>query len=325
MQFLRRVLNRLLRPLIAKQDLLLQRLDDVAGSLERTLKASWHDHNTRSEDLKVMLESEHRLAADAAEVVVAGLHAMRADVDALTEWGSEASLARLRSGELGAVDAMVAEAINCANGPGGFADRAGLWLRPAVQVRWAPGRASVTDVTARIVAVPFVLRAVAALPPRSNVLDLANGDLSLDLSIAALGHQVSIADRERLPLDHPRLAMFQLGIDDGKEQFDAVFAVATEDGAIRGGRAFDTLSSAEVRNLVRPGGLLALAVAVSDDAPGGDGVLREPDIAAAVPGWELVECAFARRRDQLLWDLEASGEGRSDEPRVALVAARRTD
>src|ERR1700738_526749 len=109
MQFLRRLLNRLLKPLIAKQDLLLLRLDDVAGSLGRTLKASWHDQTTRSDDLKVMLEAEHRVAADGADVVVAGLHAMRADVDALTEWGSTASLARLRSGELGAVDAMGGE------------------------------------------------------------------------------------------------------------------------------------------------------------------------------------------------------------------------
>src|SRR6202011_2323664 len=102
--------------------------DDVVRGLDRKVQEGWHDQNLRTDDLKAILNSEHHTAVDAADVLLAGIHAMRADVDALTEWGSPASLARLRSGDLGAVDAMVAEALNCPNRPNGFADQAGLWL-----------------------------------------------------------------------------------------------------------------------------------------------------------------------------------------------------
>ena len=318
---LRRLGSRALRPLLVRFDEQQRLIESSAHTLDRRLEDSWHDRNVRTDELKTILSAEQRSALEAADVLMAGIHALRADVDALMEWGSPASVARLRQATVAEVDLMMAETLNRAREPGGLADQAGLWSHPALRVSWAPGRAWVSDVSARVVALPFVLGVLARLAAPGTVLDLANGDLALDVSIAAMGHQVVIAGRDRLPFDHPRLSLAANDWPEQEAQFDAVMLMAAE-GFDEQPSGVDAGSLPRLKQLVRPGGLLALAVATAD-VP----ALKRAsmtDLARALGGCDVVERRFARRRDQFTWDISSGDDTDGDDPDVLLVAATRS-
>jgi hypothetical protein len=309
-------------PIMAKLDEQARAFDTGLRGLDRKLQDSWHAQNQRNDDLKSMLQLDRDSAVEAADILGAGLHSLRSDVDALVQWGTPASIERLRSGALAEVDATVAAALNRAGERGGFADQAGLFLDRTVALAWASGRVWIAEVTARSVVNPFLIRVLGAIAPPVQVLDVTNGDLSLDLAIVGIGHRVSVADHDRLPVDHPRLDTVQLAPDWADvAPFAAVMVVATEPGA----HPIDEAWLGQVRDLVQPDGALALALAVGSGSgfdSGHDRDLTRAEVLKTLDGWDITDDSMAFRRGAYTWDVVPGSEA-ADESGIVLICARR--
>jgi hypothetical protein len=309
--FLRRIARRAAQPVLA-------RLDEQ--------RLAWTRLEAEVRSLAVDVNAEHRTFEEASDVLAAGVHAMRADMESLLEWGTEAGLDKVRHGGLSEIDVMAAEVLNRASSPGGFIDRAGLWVDTPLRLEWAPGRVWVSEVTARILVDPFVLRELSDLPVPARVLDLTDRHLTLDVSIASLGHVVAISGRKEVPIPHPRLEPFELepekAVDDDTS-FHAVIAVVDGLDDVRRQEVLDSLSSVSVLRLVRPGGKLLLAV--SEQGPGHQNDLPDDVLEKQLKGWKIVDRTFARRRDRLIWETETGVEPSADEQRVALITATRAN
>ena len=106
-------------------------------------------------------------------------------------------------GELAQLDAPRAAFLNWATGPDGYASQAGHWFNPPVPV--APrrrARVEVLLVNERIVEQPFVFAALAALPDGARILDVGGSESTVGLSLATLGHRVTVVDPRAHPLRH---------------------------------------------------------------------------------------------------------------------------
>ena len=230
----------------------------------------------------------------------------------------------------------VAEFINWANGDGGYAGQAGLWINNPVYVSVEPDGVYVRNVNERIVELPFAFAALADLPESSRILDVGGAESTLGLSLASLGHDVTIVDPRGFPIEHPRVTVASVPFEeltyDG-EPFDAAVVVSSVEhfgvGAYGQPDAEDRLDVRAMRDLrerLRPGGRLVLTVPFG--APSEDDFQRVYDaegLDRLLEGWEVQERTAAWRRGTTVWergDLDAPDASRADAG-VALVRAVR--
>ncbi len=235
-------------------------------------------------------------------------------------------------GSLPELGEEVGRFLNWAEGHEGYAAQAGLWFNPPVALDYRPGAVAARQVNERIVEQPFVFAALAGLTPPARVLDVGGSESTVGLSLAALGHDVTVVDPRGYPLAHPRLTAAACRLDQldpALAGFDAAVALSALEhfglggyGEAPGGRldlaALETLRT----RLLRSGGLLALTVPFG--APRVDEFERvydRPGLDALLAGWEVVEARAAWQLDRSTW---VAGE--LDDPLgprgVALVAAR---
>jgi SAM-dependent methyltransferase len=227
----------------------------------------------------------------------------------------------------------VAELVNWANGPEGYAAQGGLWFNPPVQVALDAGGARPLSVNERIVEVPFVFGALAELAPGSAILDVGGAESTVAHSLAALGHDVTVVDPRGYELAHPRLCAVAAGIEDLDAEpasFDAAIVLSTLEhlgtgayGQPTGDGRPDLDAMGRVRELLRPGGVLALTLPLG--APAQDGFQRgydRADLDELLAAWDVRRSSLAWRGDATTWD---SGplEDHVVEPGVALVVAER--
>jgi hypothetical protein len=231
--------------------------------------------------------------------------------------------------ELAALDPGRAAYLNWAAGPDGYASQAGLWFNPPVPVEHHAGRVGVLLVNERIVEQPFVFGALAGLPPGSRILDVGGSESTVGLSLAALGHDVTVVDPRAHPLRHPRLRHEAVRLDElpGGAPFDAAVVLSAVEhfgldhyGTGATDARLDLAALARLRELVAPGGLLVLTVpfgAASVD--GFQRVYDEAGLAELLDGWSVETSLRVGRTDRLTWEAGApSREGHG----VALVTAR---
>lgn len=122
-----------------------------------------------------------------------------------------------------------ADFLNWASGHTGPAAQAGLWFNPPVTVFHHDGTVRAGDVNERIVEVPWVMAAAAALPAGSLVLDFGATESTVSLALASLGLDVIAADLRPYPLAHPRIRSVTGPIEqwEGPERpLDAVVCVS---------------------------------------------------------------------------------------------------
>jgi SAM-dependent methyltransferase len=230
--------------------------------------------------------------------------------------------------------------LNWAEGHQGYAAQAELWFNPPVALDYRPGRVEPRQINERIVEPPFVFAALAGLDPPARVLDVGGSESTVALSLAALGHDVTVVDPRGYPIDHPRLraAACRLdGLDPDLTGFDAAVALSAIEHfglggyAAGGGEAgvsgrLDLAALDELRRRrLRPGGILALTVPFGE--PSVDDFERVYDAAGLselLAGWRVDRARAAWQVDRLTW---VAGE--LDEPLgargVALVIARAGD
>ena len=132
-------------------------------------------------------------------------------------------------GALSELDAAHAAYLNWASGPDGYASQAGLWFNPPVPVHHAPGAVDVLLVNERIVEQPFVFGAIARLGGAARILDVGGSESTVGLSLATLGHDVTLVDPRAHPLRHANLTHAACRLDelpDDGERFEAAVVLS---------------------------------------------------------------------------------------------------
>jgi hypothetical protein len=234
--------------------------------------------------------------------------------------------------DLAQLDAPRAAFLNWATGPDGYASQAGHWFNPPVPVHHTTGAVEVLLVNERIVEQPFVFAALAGLPDGARILDVGGSESTVGLSLATLGHRVTVVDPRAHPLRHPNLEHAACTLDelpDPAQPFHAAVALSAvehfglEHYGLTGSDArLDLAALARMRELVAPGGLLVLTVPFGEEATVDDfqRVYDEAGLSELVRGWDVQRSLRAGRLDRLTWQLEARSRERHG---VALICARR--
>ena len=255
-------------------------------------------------------------------------------------------------GDLGELDAPRAAYLNWATGPEGYASQAGLWFNPPVPVHHNPGGVEVLLVNERIAEQPFVFGALArAFDGPARILDVGGSESTVGLSLATLGHDVTIVDPRAHPLRHRNLTHAACRLDElparsgpfdaavvlsavehfGLEHYGSASSIGDWSDAERiarplegvgggGDERLDLQALRRLRGLVRPGGLLVLTVPF-DERPSVDDFQRvydEDGLAELLRGWTVRTSLRVGRVDRLTWEL---GEPSRERHGVALVLA----
>ena len=334
---LRRVLDTRVRWLIAALDDRLGsrgrpsvhgRLDDVHREIDRTRHEV--DHlRAAVDELRGAIVAEGRAAAEGTAAVLERLR----EVDrALEDVSADYQIPPLDQRTVDRLRWPVVEFVNWATYQHGYAGQAGLWMNNPVMTTLEPGRVSVSLVNERIVEVPFAFAALAGLARPSRILDVGGAESTLGLSLASLGHDVTLVDPRGFAVAHPRLTVRAIPIehlppDDG--EYDAALAVSSiEHIGLRAYGVPGTDASGDidalrfVRGRLRPGGTLVLTVPFGP--PSRDDFQRVYDDTALdelLGGWDVAERVIVRGSSPTVWARDAPEDG--DRRGVALVRARR--
>jgi len=229
---------------------------------------------------------------------------------------------------LAELSAPVAGALNWAEGPDGYAAQAGVWFNPPVPVEHRPGGAGVLLVNERIVEQPFVFANVGAAPQR--IVDVGGAESTVALSLASLGHDVTVVDPRGYPVAHPSLTVAAVRLEDHEPSgaYDVAVALSAVEhfglGHYEAGPPSqdDHAALARLRELVRPGGRLVLTVPFGAE-PSVDHFQRVYDLAGLeelLAGWRVEQRRAAWQVERTQWRLGTCEEPLGDRG-VALVSA----
>ncbi|HEX8160075.1 MAG TPA: DUF268 domain-containing protein [Solirubrobacteraceae bacterium] len=234
-------------------------------------------------------------------------------------------------GELTQLDAPRAAYLNWATGPDGYGSQAGLWFNPPVPIHYKAESVEILLVNERIVEQPFVFEALAPLAKPARLLDVGGSESTVGLSLATLGHKVTIVDPRAHPLSHPNLTHAACRLDelpDPSEAFDAAVALSAVEhfglehyGLDMSDERLDLKALGRLRELVKPSGLLVLTVPFAAQAAidGFQRVYDEAGLAELLRGWKVERSLRVGRIDRLTWKLGAPSRERHG---VALITAR---
>ncbi len=229
--------------------------------------------------------------------------------------------------KLTALTAPVASALNWAEGPEGYAAQAGLWFNPPVPVEHGAGGVEVLLVNERIVEQPWVVAQVGLEPRR--VLDLGGAESTVALSLATLGHDVTVVDPRGYPVAHPNLTVAAERLEDHHAApYDIAVALSAVEhfglGHYAGaeGSRDDHAALAQLRDLA-PRLILTVPFAATASA---DDFQRVYDLAALdalLAGWRVEERLAAWQVERTQWRLGTCEEPLGERG-VALVVATRS-
>jgi hypothetical protein len=221
-----------------------------------------------------------------------------------------------------------------------------------VPVHHDAGGVEVLLVNERIVEQPFVFRALASLPEDARIIDVGGSESTVGLSLATLGHRVTVVDPRPYPLRHQNLTHAACRLDElpdpvarfdaavvlsavehfGLEHYDSASLLDETSAAKNTARPRDGLewsdaradlaALARLRELVAPGGLLVLTVPFAEHAAVDDfqRVYDEAGLRELLAGWDVRTSLRFGRIDRLTWQL---GEPSRERHGVALVIALR--
>lgn len=310
------------------------RLDEIAREVNQNAAYSW----VRFDSVDGRLLELQRAIEDVRDAMVATAAQFGTEVARLEETrgalGREIANRLIHdslSKGLAGVDQGVADLLNFSESHCGFRADAGLFFNPPIVVRYGPGDVEVAVVNERIVEVPFVLAAVASLPPGARILDVGADESTLSFSLASLGYQVTALDLNGYPLEHPNLTALATPLEDfhPDEQFDAIICLSSIEhfglghyGPDSADLDADTRAIARLREIVRPGGLLVLTTpygraSISDFQR----VYDEPSLTALLAPWANPDVRIAYRQGDTTWAPVGPQGAPEGSEQVALVVA----
>ena len=105
-----------------------------------------------------------------------------------------------------------------------------MWFNEPVPLEYRAGGVGVLLVNERIVEQPYVFAAVAGpVTRRLRILDVGGAESTVGLSLASLGHDVTVVDPRGAVLEHPRLRVIASRMDevgDDAGPFDVAVALS---------------------------------------------------------------------------------------------------
>ena len=228
------------------------------------------------------------------------------------------------------LSAPLANALNWAEGPDGYAAQAGVWFNPPVPVEHRAGGVGVLLVNERIVEQPFVFAEVGAA--RRRILDLGGAESTVALSLATLGHDVTVVDPRGYPVAHPNLTVAAVRLEDHDPPapYDVAIALSAVEhfglGHYEAGPPSQDARAAlgRLREQVRSGGRLLLTVPFAAQA-GVDAfqcVYDSGGLEELLAGWHVDQRLAAWQVGRTQWRLGAWAEPLGARG-VALVTATR--
>jgi hypothetical protein len=227
---------------------------------------------------------------------------------------------------LAELTAPVAGALNWAQGPEGYAAQAGLWFNPPVPVEHVAGGVEVLLVNERIVEQPWVTAQVGLEPVR--VLDLGGAESTVALSLATLGHDVTVVDPRGYPVAHPNLRVDAVKLEEhAGGSYDVAVALSAVEhfglGHYAGaeGSRDDAAALAQLRDLA-PRLVLSVPFAPEASADDFQRVYDSPGLDELLAGWRVVERRAAWQVERTQWVL-GTCEAPLGARGVALVVAER--
>lgn len=226
-----------------------------------------------------------------------------------------------------------AEFANWTASPHGYAAEAGLWINHPVQLVHRPGGVDVLSVNERVLEVPFAFASLAHLAAPARILDVGGSESTVALSLATMGHQVTVVDPRGYGFRHPNIEVVVGPVEElpaERTGFDAVLLISAIEHfgtgayaqAVADDRA-DLRAAEDLRGRLRPGGTMVLTVPYGP--PGVDDFQRVYDadgVRELVADLDVVSFSAARRLDLVTWEATGSDDPPADVG-VALVAARR--
>jgi hypothetical protein len=206
-------------------------------------------------------------------------------------------------------------------------------------VRYDAGRVSVAGINERVLEVPYVHAAVAALAPASRLLDVGGAESTLSLSLASLGFQVTLLDLRRAVLAHPNLESVQSPLETWaapESSFDGVICLSSIEhfglGAYGEPPRDDDTDLAAMRrlwSLAKPNALLAFTAPFGRFEIGTTQRTYDlPALDRLLQGWDVTDLRFGVQASDGSWCMRGGREHgaeivQSGRPAVALVTARR--
>lgn len=230
------------------------------------------------------------------------------------------------------LDAALAALLNYAQGPSGYAARAGLWFSPPVSVAYAAEGVGIDSVNERIVEQPFAYRALAMVPPGARVLDVGGSESLVAYGLASLGYEVTVCDPRGYPLQHPRLTVASQPVGQVEaEPFAAVICLSSighicpRSDELEERHDGDRQAILAIRRLLERDGLLVLTVPFGRRSV--DRFQRVYDraaLSALLEGFDVVELRHFRAGSDPGWHHEPAPEQLEIAGHVvACVVARR--
>jgi len=277
----------------------------------------------------------------ALRAMIAASAVTREDIDALrSEMRAMASPATasaprtgLAEGSLADLDDTSAAFLNYGASHRGFAAQAGLWINQPVQIAHYAGQARVDNVNERILEVPFVFAAIASLPRGARVLDVGGMESTVALSLASLGHPVTVIDPRGYPFPHPSLRVVAMPLeawDAAPGSFEAIVCLSAVEHIGLGAYGqppqaddADRTAMRRLRELASPGAVLALTVPFGARAQ--DAFQRtydRPALDALVADWQVTSVEIFEQQSPQIWAPAGNDHPSEGARQVALVVAR---
>jgi 2-polyprenyl-3-methyl-5-hydroxy-6-metoxy-1,4-benzoquinol methylase len=229
------------------------------------------------------------------------------------------------------LDRRTAHLLAYASSHRGFAAQRGLWFNPPTVLRYQEQDVTLANVTERIAEPAYVFRALAGVPRGGRVLDVGASESTVALSLASLGYEVTAIDPRPYPAAHPALRSVE-GTVEGleAEPFDAVVCLSTIEhvgiGAygVEGAPDADLAAMRHIRELLRPGGVLALTTPFGTaEVQEHQRVYDRAGLGRLLDGFEVDDLTILRHTEPTVWQVADGDVGRDEG--VALVTARRPD
>lgn len=289
------------------------------------------------------MQDQAAMVSTRVEVMLNELHAARDEVGfsrndilvALEHMAPSLKLRPLQEARLEDIDDLAAAFLNYARSHRGPLADADLWINDPVVIEWRKGEARVGAVNERIVEQPFVYGALASLEPGSRVLDIGGGESVVALSLASMGHDVTIVEPGGYPFEHPNLTVARQTIDafEAPHPVDAVVLLSaiehfglhayTDDGELDPDA--DLAAMRRVHDLLAPGGMLVLTTPFGPAAVNDLERTYDADrLGQLLEGFEIDAVAVASRRDDTTWTVTGNELTTPEQPgHVAMVRAHR--
>ncbi len=210
--------------------------------------------------------------------------------------------------------ASQAELLNFAESHLGFAAQRNLWVNDPVTCLYQAGDVTISNVTERILEVPFALAAVGALATGASVLDVGCAESLLALQLASLGYRVTGIDLRKYPFEHDNLEVVVGMIEEWggpAEPFDGIICLSSIEhfglgayGEDVGDPLADKKAMALLKTWIKPDGTLILSVpfGAATDTPTMR-VYNTQRLDDLLEGWVTKERRYARRTSPIKWEI----------------------